>query len=863
MSRPRPAAWWRHVFEILDQAVELTAEERDAYVASACGVDSELSGAVAGLIADANTLSFLEAPALEFAAPLFADLPAGHDYAASGLQIGPYRILREIGHGGMGTVYLAERADDQYRKQVAVKLLRGWDATDEHRVRRFREERQILAALDHPDIARLLDGGVTGDGLPWFAMEYVEGMPFDHYCDERRLTIDSRLELFCRVCAAVQYAHRNLVVHRDLKPANILVTADGQVKLLDFGIAKLLSSEGSSTLTAIGERLMTPLYASPEQLRGSPISTASDVYALGVLLHELLTGRYPYRLTGREPLEVARAVFEQEPERPSAAVLRPGDRSARAHPSVVTGLAPAKLARRLSGDLDTIVGTAMQKDVGRRYQTAEQLEAELRRHLAGLPVTARPDSTLYRAQKFVRRHRIGVAMAGGVALLILGFGAVSAVQSLRIGRQAVRITVERDRAEQVSHFLAGLFQTSDPYAGAGGKLTGREILDSGAARIDRELAGQPIARAQMLFEMGRAYFGLGVRARARRFVETSLAIRRRVSPEGQIEIAQALDFLGVVLLEQGELEGAERAYHEALALRRQLLGARHRDVARTLNGLAATLRAAGRFRTADSVSQEAVGIDEERGGNNRLDLAASLEGLAHAGRELGEFAAAGVLYGRVLALRRQELPEEHPDIASGVINLAAALGDSGQVVAADSLFRYGLAVKRRLLGDEHPDVAADEAQYARLLHRRRSDRESEALYRHSLRIAQQRLPAVHPLTASILLGLGELRLDQGAPEKPEPFLREAYAIRLAALPKGHPHIAEVEQFLGAAALARRRYSEAERYLLWRFDDLRAAYREGDPRIRAALERIVTVYDAAGQPRQAAKYRAQLEEATHP
>jgi eukaryotic-like serine/threonine-protein kinase len=831
-------------------------EGRAAYVEHACYRDPELGAAVATMLAGAEAPSFLDAPALEFAAPLLADLPPEPDASvASGSQIGPYRLVREIGHGGMGTVYLAERADQQYQRLVALKLLREWSAGNERALRRFLEERQILAALDHPNIARLFDGGVTPDGRSWFAMEYVEGLPFDSYCDERRLPIDLRLELFCRVCAAVQYAHRHLVVHRDLKPANILVTADGGVKLLDFGIAKLLSGDGaggSASLTVTGERLMTPLYASPEQVRGDPISTASDVYSLGVLLYELLTGLDPYRLATREPHDVARVILEQEPERPSAAVLRAG------HGAAARDIPPVKLARRLRGDLDTIVLKAMQKDTGRRYGTADQLEADVQRHLSGLPLMARPESRLSRGQKFVRRHRIGVGVAAGVTLLVVAFAGVTAVQSLRIRTQAGRITVERDRSEQVSRFLAGLFQNSDPYAGGAGGLTAREILDSGAARIDRELAGQPQTRAQMLLEMGRAYFGLGVRDRARRFAETSLVIQRRASPEAQSEISQTLDFLGLVLLEQGELEGAERVYREALALRRQLLGGRHREVARTLNGLAAVLRAGGRFRDADSVSREAVTIDEAPPKGYRLDLAESLEGLAHAVHERGDFTTAKRLYGRVLELRRQELPEEHPQIATSVINLAAALGDAGQTAAADSLFRSGLAVKRRLLGVDHPDVAVDEAHYARLLHHRGNDSIATTLYRHALSIARRQLPGVHPRTATILLGLGELWLDQGKAVRAEPPLREAYAIRRTALPPGHPRIAEAEQAMGAVIMAQGRYVEAERYLRPSFEILHAAYGDADPRTIAARRRVIALYDKSGQPQQADFYRADLE-----
>jgi len=828
-----PAAWWRQVFEFLDRALDLAPDERNTYIEEARRGAPELGAAVAGLLAGADAATFLDTPAAEFAAPILSQLPADLDQAASGAHLGSYRIVREIGHGGMGTVYLAERSDNQYQKTVALKVLRGWNAGNERVVRRFLEERQILAALDHPDIARLLDGGVTPDGLPWFAMGYVDGKPIDRYCDEAQLSIESRLELFCRVCAAVQYAHRNLVVHRDLKPANILVTADGQVKLLDFGIAKLLDDGANlaASLTATGERLMTPMYASPEQVRGEPISTATDVYALGVLLYELLTGRYPYRLETREPHAVVQAILEQEPERPSVAV--------------------PKHTRRLRGDLDTIVGKAMQKDPARRYGTAEQIEADVRRHLEGLPVTAQPDSLMYRAQKFIRRNRVGVAIATGVAVLVVAFVAVTAVQSVRIRTQAARIGVERDRAEQVSRFLAGLFQTADPFVGAGAGLTAREMLDSGAARIDRELAGQPATRAQMMLEMARAYFGLGARDRARRFGEVSLAIQRRVSPPAPLEIAEALDFLGLVRVEQGELDGAERAYREALALRRQLLAPGHDDVVRTLNGLAGVLRAEGRFRAADSVSREAVALDG-------APLAESLEGLAHAVRERGEFAGTESLYARVLLLRRQKLPEAHPQVASSIIHLAVAVGDAGRRATADSLFRYGLDAKRRLLGADHPDIAADEAQYARLLHQRKSDQAAEALYRHALLTARQRLRGVHPVTATILLGLGELMLDRGAADRAEPLLREALGIRATALPAAHPAVAEARIAMGVTVMARGRYNEAESHLIAGRDGLRAAYGDRDPRTRGAVDRLINLYILSRQPAAAAALRGEPE-----
>lgn len=861
------AATWRQAFELFDHALELAPGERDAYLDRACAGDRGLRENVDALLASTGMSSFLEEPAADFVRPLIAEPPPDLSPAGSASQIGPYRIVREIGHGGMGTVYLAERADHQYQKRVALKLLPAWSAASERMVRRFVEERQIMAALDHPDIARFFDGGVTADGLPWFAMEYVEGSPIDRYCDEHRLTIEKRLELFCRVCSAVQYAHRNLVVHRDIKPANILVTTDGDVKLLDFGIAKLLAEvPAEASLTLTNERLMTPLYASPEQIRGGPITTASDVYSLGVLLYELLAGTYPYRLATRDTHEVARAILGQEPQPMSTGLVQLKD-GQRAYPRSRTledvasarALAPAKLARRLRGDLDVITATAMQKDSARRYGSAQQLEADVRRHLAGLPLTARPESRVARARKFVMRHRIGVGVAAGVALLVLASGVVTTIQSLRIRAQAARIAVERDRAEQVSGFLAGLFQTSDPYArSADGGRTAREILDSGAARIDRELAGQPEARAQMMFEIGRAYFGLGLRDRARRFLEVSLAIQRRLRPQNPVAIARTLDLIGLVRLEQGELDGAERAYREALELRRQQLGVRHREVARTLNGLAGVLRAAGRYRDADSVSRVAMEIDEAQRPPSQLDIAESARGLAHSVRELGDPAEAVRLYTQALTAQRAELPAEHPEVIGSTLDLAAALGDAGRDAMADSLFRHGIAIERRVLGDEHPAVIRDEVRYARLLHRRSSVAEAEARYRRSVAIVRRRLPAVHPLTATALLGLGELLLDTNAPAQAELLIREAYAIRRTLLPPNHPDVAEAERAMGMVIMADRRYVEAERYLLASHTALRTAYGNADRRARAALAQLVRLYEASGQPARAANYRTELE-----
>jgi serine/threonine protein kinase/Tol biopolymer transport system component len=435
------AEGWRRLEPLLDAALDLEPAQRTAYVERVGAGDPELADALSAMLQECvRAEHFLtKSPESLYAALLSEPAMAGPPL---GTRVGPYRLVQEAGRGGMGMVFVAERADDQYRKRVALKVIRGGVGLDPRLVHRFREERQILASLDHPGIARLLDGGVTPEGLPWFAMEYVQGTPLDAYADARRLPIDERLRLFLGVCHAVHDAHRNRIVHRDLKPSNVLVTDDGHVRLLDFGIAKLLAPEGESQdLTQTGSRVLTPDYASPEQLLGQPVTVASDVYSLGVVLYELLTGRRPFDVVGGSAHDGERRVLEDRPEPPSVVVGRDGSTKATARGTTVE-----RLRRRLSGDLDAIVLTALRKEPQRRYPTVGDFAADLRRDLSGLPVTARRDSVRYRAVKFVRRHRVTVTAGTAAVLLLASLASLALLQSIRVSR-------EMDRAAQISSLL--------------------------------------------------------------------------------------------------------------------------------------------------------------------------------------------------------------------------------------------------------------------------------------------------------------------------------------------------------------------------------------------------------------------------
>ena len=411
---------WQQVRAVLDAALELPPDRRAGYVALACGSDAELRAEVDQMLnAAARSEDFLSRPASELASSLIAS-EAGASLAP-GDHIGPYRIVRTAGQGGMGTVYLAER-EDQYRKRVALKVVRsGMENAETHW--RFVAERQILANMEHPAIARLLDGGVTGDGHPYFVMEFVDGVPIDRYCDTGRLGVEQRLALFVRVCEAVRYAHRKLIVHRDLKPSNILITEEGEVRLLDFGIAKLLTPESKDApRTAV--RVLTPEYASPEQIEGEPVSPASDVYSLGVMLYRLLTGRHPYDIAGRTAQDVVRAVLQTIPDTPSASVSRMDVTSAEATTARAT--TPERLRRRLAGDLDAIMLKALEKSPERRYASAEAMLDDVVRHMDRRPISARRGTFLYRTHTLVRRHHRSFAAA---SLIVLAFfaGALCAV----------------------------------------------------------------------------------------------------------------------------------------------------------------------------------------------------------------------------------------------------------------------------------------------------------------------------------------------------------------------------------------------------------------------------------------------------
>lgn len=840
----------KHIFS---QATEMEAAGRKTYLAKACADDPELRELVDSLLeADRVAEQFLEKSPLE--------LVAGESAQASlaGKRIGPYRIVRGIGSGGMGRVYLAVRDDDQFKRQVAMKIIkRGMDS--EEILRRFRTERQILATLAHPNIARLLDGGVTEEGLPYFVMEYIQGQPIDEYCDHHKLTTRERLLLFRNVCAAVQYAHQNLIVHRDLKPSNILVGTDGEPKLLDFGIAKLLNpnlSPLTTPMTATMLQVMTPEYASPEQVRGEPITTASDVYSLGVLLYELLTGHRPYRLKSRAPQEIEQTICEEEPLKPSTVITRveeitrpDGSFAGKITPQSVSQNREGKpevLHRRLAGDIDNIVLMALRKEPQRRYASVERFSEDIRRHIIGLPVFARKDTAWYRSSRFIKRHKVGVVATALIIISLLAGVIGTAWQAKVAGEERDRARLEAQKAEQVSQFLVNLFKVSDPSISRGDAIPIREILERGAQKIETELKGQPAVRANMADVIGKVYQSLGLYKPAAHFIKMGLRIRQELFRGDHQDLAESYQSWAGILNAYGEYAEAQQAAQKALDIRSKPPSENHAKIAESLNTLAEAFRHQSKYPEAEPLYRRALEIYETSLGADHPETATSLNNLAALLREQGRYAEAESFFRRALEIVETQLGADHLEVAAGVNNLAVLLRDEGRYAEAEPLYRRALGIYETQLGADHPHVAKGLNNLALLLRDQNRYSEAEALFRRALKINETQLGKKHPDVATSLNNLGLVLRDQGRYGEAEPLHRRALAIDETQLGPGHPYVATSLNNLALLQRDQGRYREAES-LFYRALEIREAQLGSDhPDVASTLSGLAKLYESQGK-----------------
>jgi eukaryotic-like serine/threonine-protein kinase len=875
---------WTRARALFERAVDLPPAERDDFVARECAQDPELLSEVTGLLrADASPAGLLDRTL--HAESLGLGQEPGSAPLAAGTTIGAWRLVRQLGAGGMGIVYLAERADATFAQRAALKVVRGGLASRALE-ERFLRERKILARLEHPGIARLLDGGLTPEGQPWFAMELVEGEPITDYAQHHALDVPARLRLFLDVCAAVQHAHRQLVIHRDLKPANILIDGDGRVRLLDFGVARLVDDTAEETgLTRIGLHALTPAYAAPEQIRGEPPTTATDVFGLGAILYELLAGKPIREPAGAAPTDLVRTLDREIPPLGSLRHLPPVQR------------------RRLRGDLETIASAALAFEPERRYASVDALAADIERHLASVPVRARPASTAYRFGRYVRRHRVGVvASAVVLALLVAGVAGVL--------WQAQEARLEAARAREMSAFLQDLFTAVDPEEARGRVVTARELLDRGAERIG-ELKADPEVRVDVVRTLGELYFRLGlfdrsesllrqaesealaafgaddprtarVRAslgytiadagrydEAARIAEIAIAASRKSGDEEALlygldtlghvrylqgrhaegrdlglemlplaervlgpnskQVAALYNGIGAAEMQLDNHERADRFLAEALRRQRRILGDVHTSVANTL-GLIANLRGRqGRYKEAEPLQREALAIRERVLGADHPDLAISYDSLATTMDHLGRRDEARALYVQGLELRRRVLGERHPEVAGSLTNLSTFEYRIGDLESALERQLEAIAIYRESVG-EIRNLAFAVGNAGVMLRDLGRYEEARPKLEESLAMRRRLMGEDNSAVATARMHLATLDRLTGRLAAAESQYREALAIFESGLPAGHTRIAEARIGLGAALVLRDRTAEALPLLEQAHEMLRASESVNDARL---------------------------------
>lgn len=837
MSAPPPDDPRARLDALFEQALEYEGDARQAFLDRATAGDAALRAELEELL----RLAVEPAPHLEASAHaplwrLLADAPEAS--APANRQIGGWRLVRELGGGGMGTVYLAERVDAGFAQSGALKLIRpAMDSAEFER--RFAQERQILATLTHPGIARLLDGGRDADGRPYLVMEYADGLPLDRYCDERRLTIEQRLALFVQIGEAVAHAHRHLVVHRDLKPSNIVVTDEGAVKLLDFGIAKVLAATDAAapSVTRTATRVFTPEYAAPEQVLGQPVATSADVYQLGLLLYELLTGRRAQPIQAGSEAALEQVVCHAEPARPSASAS-----SATADVLAARRSSASALRRKLRGDLDNIVLKALRKAPERRYASATELVDDIKRWQQGRPVRARPETLGYRTGKFVRRHPLGVAGAAMALLLLVAYAATVTLQADTIARERDRARLEADKARQVTALVLRLFEGADPEQSGGAQLTARELLDRGWAGIETELRDQPDVRVELLDTVGEAYRQLGLYERAQPLFEQAVASAAPRAAADPLPLARALRSRGRLHSDLGEYDKADDLLQDALARYRQGKDGADADVATTLADLGMLRFRMSDLGTAERHHRDALAMRRQLFGEEHPDVADSLDRLGTVLRHQGDYAGAEPLLSQALALRRRLLPATHPQLANSLSNLALTRVNLAEYDSADTLYREAQEVMRRSRGERHPSVALVMNNHALLMQARRDFPAAQQLLRQALSIRREALGEQHPEVAMNLNDLALALAGGGDADAAEAYYRQA----LAAYPPEHPWRSATVFNLGELAEKRGDLDTAERHYREALARQRQDYGDGHERVGIDHNRIGIVLHRKGR-----------------
>lgn len=821
---------WSRVRELFDRAIALPAASRSDLVDELAGGDDALRNDVLELLRQYDSKD----PG--FKAGLDAFFNREPDVSTGewvGRRIGPYRVVREIGRGGMGSVYEAERDDAEYAKRVAIKLLRpGMQSAA--MVQRFKRERQILAALEHPNIARLLDGGMTSDERPYLVMEYFDGSSLDRYCDEHRLSVRERIALFMKVCEAVEYAHRNLVVHRDLKPGNVLVTNGGIPKLLDFGVAKLLQATdaGEADATTREGRFLTPEYASPEQLRDEPVTTVSDVYSLGLILYELLAGFHPFRAIARSPPGFDR-ILTTDPARPSTTVTDQAAGMRAEHDAT-------RLRRRLSGEIDNIVLTAIRKEPSRRYASVQRFADDLRRYLDGEPVSAQKDTRLYRARKFAVRNRGGVAAAAFVAVSLMAGVSATLWQADRARAEAARAESERDNAQQITAFLQNLIGAGDPSWYSKGERPGPqttvlEAVGQTASRID-ELNIKPDAEATIRRTIGNTYQALGMVDSAETQLRAALALRRGVASRDNLDLARDLHALATTSIHKGDFREAAAFLREALSIHAETGDSTSLDLATLTNDLSVALARGGDLAAAEPLALRTLALHRSRYGDAHPTVAIALNNMGFFTNARGDLDASERYAREAIATYDRLKGREFFERATTLFNLGIIRKWRGAYGEADSLYRESFSLFSRMVGPQHPYILLTwiERAHAHYLSANLAAAEAEIAQAQAF-VRVNGITETHPDAARLATVRGLVLVARGRAADAVAPLRRALAIRQSVHGPFDMRTMETTGVLGLALAKSGRKDEGESLLTTAYAKLSAQFGPTDPRSRLVAQ----------------------------
>ncbi len=736
-------------------------------------------------------------------------------------KIPNYRLLHKIGEGGMGIVYLAEQ-EKPIRRKVAVKIIKhGMDTKQV--LARFESERQALAIMDHPNIAKVFDAGFTENNRPYFAMEYVKGISISEHCEKHKLNINERLKLLIQVCEGVQHAHQKAIIHRDLKPSNVLITFQNDQatpKIIDFGVAKATAQPltEQTMFTEIGQIIGTPEYMSPEQaeMTRQDIDTRSDVYSLGVILYKLLSGSLPFDAANLRQVghyAMRNIIREKIPPKPSTRVntlLKESGKSPERSTQILPGL-----AGQLKGDLDWITMKAIEKDRTRRYGSAKDLADDIQRYLNNKPIEARPPSIPYILNKFIHRNRGAVAALLIIIVIIIAAIISLSIQNTRIKEERDRANIEAEKSHQVSEFLVNLFQMSDPGEALGNTITARELLDQGAADIDDKLMDQPEIQAELMNTMGKVYQSLGLYDLAGSLLEKALAKRRGIFNNDHLDIAATLENLAILEWNQGNYDTAETHFKESLDIRFRLLGEENLEVATGLNNLGVLYATQGELEKSEPFIRES------------------------------------------LSLRRKLLDSDHPDLAESINNLANILYNMGNLDAAEVLYRESLELDRKLLGDNHPNLAISLNNLAALLGSKKDFEGAESFYKESLEMRRRLLGEKHPGVATVLNNLGSLNLEMGDLNSAEKYYREALEIRREVLGNEHQYVASTLRGLASVLESMNEYPSAEKMYKESLSIYRKVYSDQHRKSIRVINNLISLYVTWGKETKASEYRALL------